>query len=195
MSGSAVSIALGRSHAMGAAESGMSVGGRAPAPPAPTRRREAPLRRCAAASGPQTRCLLASFSRYACLSCSLSVRQAASKEAQTCVRGPPAAPSWLAGAVGPQALPPAPRLDLLVDPVAPEASSRRALRSVAGRCIVVTVVGLPVQCVTGPGRPRLGVQRPGPGPAVAHGYPGARRCASSAVRFAWCLAVTPIWGF
>ena len=43
-------------------------------------------------------------------------------------------------------------------------------------------------------RPRLGVQRPGPGPAVAHGYPGARRCASSAVRFAWCLARSPIWG-
>jgi hypothetical protein len=63
------------------------------------------------------------------------------------------------------------------------------------RCFVVTVVGLAVQCVTGPGRPRLGVQRPGPGPAVAHGYPGARRCASSAVRFAWCLARSPIWGF
>jgi hypothetical protein len=115
--------------------------------------------------------------------------------ASRCARGPPPAPSWLAGAVGPQALPPAPRPDLLIDPVAAEASSRRALRSVAGRCIVVTVVGLPVQCVTGPGRPRLGVQRPGPGPAVAHGYPGARRCASSAVRFAWCLARSPIWGF
>lgn len=63
------------------------------------------------------------------------------------------------------------------------------------RCFVVTVVGLAVQCVTGPGRPRLGVQRPGPGPTVAHGYPGARRCASSAVRFAWCLARTPILGF
>jgi hypothetical protein len=48
--------------------------------------------------------------------------------------------------------------------------------------------GLAVQCVTGPGRPRLGVQRPGPGQAVAHGYAGTCRCAGSAVRQAWCLA-------
>ena len=81
------------------------------------------------------------------------------------------------------------------DTDAQKLSDRKALRSVAARCIVVTVVGLPVQCVTGPGRPRLGVQRPGPGPTVAHGYPGARRCASSAVRFAWCLATTPILSF
>lgn len=128
--------ALGRSHAVGAAGSGHGAGGRAPVPPQPTGRRQGPLRRCAAASGPRTRCLLASFSRYACLSCSLSVPQAASNEAQTCVRGPPAAPSWLAGAVRPQALPPAPRPDLLVAPVAAEASSRRAL----WECIVVTVV-------------------------------------------------------
>ena len=47
--------------------------------------------------------------------------------ASRCARGPPPAPSWLAGAVGPQALPPAPRPDLLIDPVAAEASSRRAL--------------------------------------------------------------------
>ena len=72
---------------------------------------------------------------------------------------------------------------------------RRALEELSGECMVVTVVWLAVQCVTGPRRPRLGVQRPGPGPAVAHGYPGARRCASSAVRFAWCLARSPIWGF
>ena len=47
--------------------------------------------------------------------------------ASRCARGPPPAPSWLARAVGPQTLPPAPRPDLLVDPVAAEASSRRAL--------------------------------------------------------------------
>ena len=48
--------------------------------------------------------------------------------------------------------------------------------------------GLAVQCVTGPGRPRLGVQRPGPGQAVAHGYGETCRCAGSAVWQAWCLA-------
>ena len=74
--------ALGRSHAVGAAESGHGAGGRAPVPPQPTGRRQGPLRRCAAASGPRTRCLIASFSRCACLSCSLSVPQAASNEAQ-----------------------------------------------------------------------------------------------------------------
>ena len=119
--------ALGRSHAVGAAGSGHGAGGRAPVPPQPTGRRQGPLRRCAAASGPRTRCLLASFSRCACLSCSLSVPQAASQDPQTCAREPPAAPFRSTEAVGPWALPPAPRPDLLVAPVAAEASSRRAL--------------------------------------------------------------------
>ena len=128
--------ALGRSHAVGATESGHGAGGRAPAPPQPTGRRQGPLRRCAAASPPRTRCLLASFSRYACLSCSLSVPQVASQDSSTCARGPPPAHSRLAGVVEPQTLPPAPRPDLLIAPVAAEASSRRAL----WECIVVTVV-------------------------------------------------------
>ena len=74
--------ALGRSHAVGAAESGHGAGGRAPVPPQPTGRRQGPLRRCAAAIGPRNRCLFASFSRCACLSCSLSVPQVASQEPQ-----------------------------------------------------------------------------------------------------------------
>ena len=73
-------IALGRSHAVGAVGSDLRVGGRAPAPPQPTGRRQVPLQRCAAASGPRTWCLFASFSRYACLSCSLSVPQVASQD-------------------------------------------------------------------------------------------------------------------
>ena len=75
-------IALGRSHAVGAVGSDLRVGGRAPAPPQPTGRRQVPLQRCAAASGPRTWCLFASFSRYACLSCSLSVPQVASQAPQ-----------------------------------------------------------------------------------------------------------------
>ena len=64
--------ALGRSHAVGAAESGHGAGGRAPVPPQPTGRRQGSLRRCVAALGPQTRLISASFSRFACLFCPLS---------------------------------------------------------------------------------------------------------------------------
>ena len=191
MSGSAVSIALGRSHAMGAVESDLRVGGRAPAPPQPTGGRQGPLRRCAAASGPQTRCLLASFSRYACLSCSLSVPQAASQEPQGVREGRHRRPRGSPEPWGLRRCRLRPGQTSSSIPWPP----RRALEELSGECMVVTVVGLAVQCVTGPGRPRLGVQRPGPGPAVAHGYPGARRCASSAVRSAWRLARSPILGF
>ena len=120
-------IALGRSHAVSAVGSDLRVGGRAPAPPQPTGGRQAPLRRCAAAIGPRIRCLFASFSRCACLSCSLSVPHAASHDPRTCAREPAAAPFRSTEAVGPWALPPAPRPDLLVAPVAAEASSGRAL--------------------------------------------------------------------
>ena len=50
-----VSTALGRSHAVGAAESGHRAGGRAPPLPPPTGWWQGRFRRCAAALGPRTR--------------------------------------------------------------------------------------------------------------------------------------------